>query len=77
MIKTLVLCSFIEIFLLVKLVILDRGTIVVFSSRCQNVTDTGGPCNSRIFGEMKIRELQNREFQGPPVFGSKCPLKLY
>ena len=25
---------------------------------------TGGPCNLRILGEMKIRELQNREFQG-------------
>ena len=30
---------------------------------------TGSPCNSRIFGEMKIRELQNREFQGPQHLG--------
>ena len=30
---------------------------------------TGGPCNSRILGEMEIRELQNREFQGPPYLG--------
>ena len=25
---------------------------------------TGIPCNLRILGDMKIRELQNREFQG-------------
>ena len=30
---------------------------------------TGGPCNSRILGEMKIRELQNREFQGTLLLG--------
>ena len=30
---------------------------------------TGSPCNSRILGEMKIRELQNREFQGPQHLG--------
>ena len=30
---------------------------------------TGSPCNSQIFGEMKIRELQNREFQGPRYLG--------
>ena len=29
---------------------------------------TRSPCNSRIFGEMKIRKLQNREFQGPHVW---------
>ena len=38
---------------------------------------TGSPCNSRFLGEMEIRELQNREFQGPPIFGSRCPLTLY
>ena len=32
-------------------------------------SDTGSPCNSRILGEMEIRELQNREFQGPPYLG--------
>ena len=26
------------------------------------VYHTGSPCNSQILGEMKIRELQNREF---------------
>ena len=30
----------------------------------QCILSTGSPCNSRISGEMKIRELQNREFQG-------------
>ena len=30
---------------------------------------TRSPCNSRIFWEMKIRELQNREFQGPQHLG--------
>lgn len=34
---------------------------------------TGSPCNSRILGEMKIRELQNREFQGPLYMGLNVP----
>ena len=34
---------------------------------------TGGPCNSRILGEMEIRELQNREFQGPMYLGLNVP----
>ena len=34
---------------------------------------TGGPYNSRILGEMEIRELQNREFQGPPYLGLDVP----
>ena len=38
------------------------------------LTFTGSPCNSRIFGEMEIRELQNREFQGPPYLGLDVPL---
>ena len=32
------------------------------------ITPTGSPCSSRISGEMKIRELQNREFQGPRIW---------
>ena len=32
-----------------------------------------GPCNSQIFKEMKIRELQKREFQGPPYWGLVVP----
>ena len=36
-------------------------------------TCTRGPCNSRILGEMKIRELQNREFQGPQYLGLNVP----
>ena len=31
--------------------------------------NTGSPCNSRILEEMEIRELQNREFQGPQHLG--------
>ena len=34
---------------------------------------TGSPCNSRISGEVKIRELQNREFQGPLHLGLNVP----
>ena len=37
----------------------------------------GSPCNSRFLGEMEIRKLQNRKFQGSPIFGSQCPLTLY
>ena len=35
---------------------------------------TGGPCNSRIFWEMRIWEFQNCELQATPVFGS---IRLY
>ena len=47
----------------------------------------GSPSNSRIFWEMKIRELQNHEFRGPmylalyvpknlsiPLYYANCPL---
>ena len=34
---------------------------------------TESPCNSQILGEMKIRELQNREFQGTPYLGVDVP----
>ena len=37
------------------------------------IINTGDPCNSRILGEMKIRELQNREFQGPLYLGLNVP----
>ena len=36
--------------------------VCIHSLPCDN---TGSPCNSRILGEIKIRELQNRELQGP------------
>ena len=36
-------------------------------------TNTGSPCNSRILGQMEIRELQNREFQGLPYLGLDVP----
>ena len=38
-----------------------------------NTGNTGGPCNLRILGEMKIRVLQNREFQGPLYLGLNVP----
>ena len=34
-------------------------------SVADSLTYTGSPYNSRILGEVKICELQNREFQGP------------
>ena len=63
--------------------IVDQATIDIFladglptSSRNRIfhlLLDTGGPCNSRILGEIKIRELQNREFQGTPYLGVDVP----